>query len=76
MAESMYFACRKNIMNYSDTSGSLGIWLIFALVYEKEVCFLLCATLISCVFSSTKVWGEISSDIKKYHKLIVFSLVC
>lgn len=26
-------------MNYSDTSGSLGIWLIFALVYEKEVCF-------------------------------------
>lgn len=39
MAESMYFACRKNIMNYSDTSGSLGIWLIFALVYEKEVCF-------------------------------------
>ena len=26
-------------MNYSDTSECVGIWLIFAFVYEKEVCF-------------------------------------
>ncbi|EDY95747.1 hypothetical protein BACPLE_02023 [Phocaeicola plebeius DSM 17135] len=35
----VFLHAEKNIMNYSDTSGSLGIWLIFALVYEKEVCF-------------------------------------
>lgn len=35
----VFLHAEKNIMNYSDTSGSLGIWLIFALVYEKKVCF-------------------------------------
>ena len=35
----VFLHAEKNIMNYSDTSGSLGIWLIFAFVYEKEVCF-------------------------------------
>lgn len=35
----VFLHAEKNIMNYSDTSGSLGIWLIFALVYEKEVYF-------------------------------------
>lgn len=35
----VFLHAEKNIMNYSDTSESLGIWLIFALVYEKEVCF-------------------------------------
>lgn len=30
---------RKNIMNYPDTSGDAGVWLIFAFVYEKEICF-------------------------------------
>ena len=35
----VFLHAEKNIMNYSDTSGSLGIWLIFELVNEKEVCF-------------------------------------
>ena len=44
---------------------------------KKKFVFLLCATLISCVFSSTKVWGEISSDIKKVPQTdsIQFSLL-
>ena len=44
---------------------------------KKKFVFLLCATLISCVFSSTKVWGGISSDIKKVPQTdsIQFSLL-
>lgn len=35
----VFLHAKKNIMNYSDTSECAGVWLIFAFVYEKEVCF-------------------------------------
>ena len=35
----VFLHAEKNVMNYSDTSACVGVWLIFVFVYEKEICF-------------------------------------